>query len=174
MLWWSPDPRAVLFPSEFHSSRSLARTLRRGSYERVVDRNFRAVIEQCAAPRTQASGTWITPEMLAAYCELHRLGFAHSIEVYREGQLAGGLYGVRLGGVFFAESMFSGQRDGSKLALGYLAALCGPNGIAVIDCQLPSPHLHSLGSRELPRAQFQRLLAQHVEVAPVGLRPMEN
>jgi len=120
VLWWSPDPRAVLFPEEFRVSRSLAKTLRNGGFSTSVDRDFPAVIDGCAAPRPASPGTWITSEMRSAYLELHRLGHAHSIEIYREGNLAGGLYGVRLGGVFFGESMFSRERDASKTALARL------------------------------------------------------
>jgi len=162
VLWWSPDPRAVLFPEEFHCSRSLAKTLRNGSFSLSLDRDFAAVIDGCAAPRASSPGTWITSEMRAAYLELHRLGAAHSIEAWRDGTLAGGLYGVRLGGVFFGESMFSRQRDASKAALAHLVALCRRNSLAVIDCQLPSRHLASLGSRTIPRKQFQALLREHV------------
>ena len=162
VLWWSPDPRAVLFPEEFHCSRSLAKTLRKGTFECAIDRDFAATITACAAPRAQSSGTWITPEMHAAYCELHRLGYAHSFEVYRGNKLVGGLYGVRLGGVFFAESMFSRQRDASKVALAHLVSACRSNDVAVIDCQMPSPHLATLGSRTIARVQFQALLRDQI------------
>ncbi|HLY51791.1 MAG TPA: leucyl/phenylalanyl-tRNA--protein transferase, partial [Steroidobacteraceae bacterium] len=164
VLWWSPDPRAVLFPEEFHCSRSLAKTLRNGGFEISLDRDFRAVIDGCAAPRAASPGTWITSDMRAAYLRLQRLGCAHSIEVWRRGELAGGLYGVRLGGVFFGESMFSAVRDASKVALAHLAAVCLRNSIAVIDCQLYSRHLGSLGARTIPRAQFQRLLREQASL----------
>jgi leucyl/phenylalanyl-tRNA--protein transferase len=167
VLWWSPDPRAVLFPEEFHCTRSLARTLRGGTFTHSMDRDFAAVIDGCAAPRAASPGTWITSEMRAAYLELHRLGHAHSIETWQAGSLAGGLYGVRLGGVFFGESMFSRERDASKAALAYLVATCRRNNLVVIDCQLPSRHLASLGSRTIPRSQFQALLDEHVR-APAG------
>jgi len=120
VLWWSPDPRAVLFPAEFRCSRSLSKTLRNGGFGVRIDGNFAAVIDACAAPRPHSLGTWITSEMRNAYVELHRLGYAHSIEAWRAGALAGGLYGVRLGGVFFGESMFSRERDASKVALAHL------------------------------------------------------
>ena len=172
VLWWSPDPRAVLFPEEFRVSRSLAKTLRNGGFSTSVDRDFPAVIDGCAAPRPASPGTWITSEMRSAYLELHRLGHAHSIEIYREGNLAGGLYGVRLGGVFFGESMFSRERDASKAALAHLVALCRRNALTVIDCQLPSRHLASLGARTLPRSRFQALLAAQVGApAPVLVDP---
>ncbi len=169
MLWWSPDPRAVLFPEEFRCTRSLAKTLRNGGFESVIDRDFSAVIESCAAPRPQSLGTWITAEMRDAYIELHRRGYAHSIETWREGQLVGGLYGVRLGGVFFGESMFSRERDASKVALARLVEACRASGIAVIDCQMTSAHLESLGSRRIPRARFQALVREHVASKPVPL-----
>jgi leucyl/phenylalanyl-tRNA---protein transferase len=161
VLWWSPDPRAVLFPEEFRLTRSLAKTLRNRGFAASIDRDFEGVIDGCAAPRTASPGTWITAEMRAAYLELHRLGHAHSIEIRRQGALAGGLYGVRLGGVFFGESMFSRERDASKAALAHLVRLCRRSSLAVIDCQLPSRHLASLGARTIPRAQFQALLAEH-------------
>ena len=171
VLWWSPDPRAVLFPEEFRCTRSLAKTLRNGGLTLSVDRDFAGVIDGCAAPRAASPGTWITPEMRAAYLELHRLGCAHSVEAWRAGVLLGGLYGVRLGGVFFGESMFSRARDASKAALAHLVALCRRNAIAVIDCQLPSRHLASLGARTIPRGKFQALLAEHVRTACEPLLP---
>jgi leucyl/phenylalanyl-tRNA--protein transferase len=169
VLWWSPDPRAVLFPEEFHLSRSLAKTLRRGTFTASLDEDFEGVMEGCAAPRASSPGTWITREMRAAYLQLHRLGHAHSIEIRHAGVLAGGLYGVRLGGVFFGESMFSRRRDGSKAALAHLVALCRRNALAVIDCQLPSQHLASLGARTIPRGQFQALLAEHAHAGAQAL-----
>ena len=162
MLWWSPDPRAVLFPAELRRTRSLEKTLRNGGFETHIDRDFAAVIDGCAAPRASSLGTWITPEMRSAYVELHRGGHAHSFETYLEGRLVGGLYGVRLGGVFFGESMFSRERDASKVALVRLTEHCLAEGIAVIDCQLASRHLQSLGSRSIPRTQFQALLRRYV------------
>lgn len=161
VLWWSPDPRAVLFPEEFRCTRSLAKTLRNGGFTFSVDRDFAGVIDGCAAPRAASPGTWITPEMRAAYLELHRLGCGHSVEAWRADTLAGGLYGVRLGGVFFGESMFSRTRDASKAALAHLVELCRQNGIVAIDCQLPSRHLASLGARTIPRARFRALLREH-------------
>jgi len=162
VLWWSPDPRAVLFPQEFRCTRSLGKTLRNRGFETAMDRDFTAVIEGCAAPRASSLGTWITTEMRAAYLELHRHGYAHSFETYLGDELAGGLYGVRLGGIFFGESMFSRERDASKAALACLVRFALDEGIAVIDCQLPSRHLQSLGSRAIPRSHFQALLRQHV------------
>lgn len=169
VLWWSPDPRAVLFPEEFHCTRSLAKTLRNAGFVVAVDRDFAAVIDRCAAPRPHSLGTWITADMRNAYLELHRLGYAHSIEAWRSGTLAGGLYGVRLGGMFFGESMFSRERDASKVALAQLVQVCLRNSIAVIDCQLPSRHLQSLGARAIPRVQFQALLREHVDLETLPL-----
>jgi leucyl/phenylalanyl-tRNA--protein transferase len=169
VLWWSPDPRAVLFPEEFHRTRSLAKTLRNGGFGCSRDCDFAAVIDGCAAPRAGSPGTWITSDMRTAYLELHRLGHAHSIEVWRSGELAGGLYGVRLGGVFFGESMFSRARDASKVALAQLVEVCRHNDIAVIDCQLPSRHLQSLGSRSIPRSRFQALLREHARIGAPAL-----
>jgi len=154
VLWWSPDPREVLLPAEFHCSRSLARRLHRGDFQWRLDTAFEAVIDGCAAPRARSPGTWITPDMREAYCALHARGLAHSAEAWRNGQLAGGLYGVRLGKVFYGESMFSRETDGSKAAIAGLVRHCLDEGIELIDCQLPNPHLRSLGSRALPRAEF--------------------
>ena len=169
VLWWSPDPRAVLFPDEFHVSRSLAKTLRNGGFRIAVDEDFEAIIDACAAPRAHSLGTWITDEMRAAYLTLHRLGHAHSVEAWLGADLVGGLYGVRLGGVFFGESMFSRARDASKVALAHLVAVCRRNSIAVIDCQLASRHLASLGARSIPRRQFQALLEEWVSLEPADL-----
>jgi leucyl/phenylalanyl-tRNA---protein transferase len=171
VLWWSPDPRAVLFPEEFRCARSLAKTLRNGGFGLSLNTDFAGVIDGCAAPRAASPGTWITLEMRAAYLELHRLGCGHSVEVRREGALVGGLYGVRLGGVFFGESMFSIARDASKAALAHLVALCRRNAIVAIDCQLPSRHLASLGARTIPRARFQALLREHVRTVCEPLLP---
>jgi leucyl/phenylalanyl-tRNA---protein transferase len=170
VLWWSPDPRAVLFPEEFRISHSLAKTLRNGGFSLSLDRDFAAVIDGCAAPRAASPGTWITSEMRAAYLQLHALGHAHSIEVWRGDALAGGLYGVRLGGVFFGESMFSRARDASKVALAHLVAVSRASALAVIDCQLPSRHLMSLGARVIPRSQFQALLREQAHVPEAALR----
>lgn len=161
VLWWSPDPREVLFPAEFHRSRSLERRLRRGAYKVTLDHDFAAVITGCATARGPDTGTWITPEMRAAYQELHRQGIAHSIEVWAGDELAGGLYGVRCGRVFCGESMFSLRTDASKVALAWLAAHALENGIALIDCQMASAHLRSLGSRPLPRRQFLEFLGEN-------------
>lgn len=159
VLWWSPDPREVLFPQEFHLSRSLARTLRRGLFRITENTAFAAVIDACAAARAVDRGTWITPQMRAAYLELHRLGHAHSIETWAGEELVGGLYGVRTGPVFCGESMFSRRDDASKAALAWLVDQCAARAIVLIDCQTPSAHLRGLGSRAMPRSQFLEFLA---------------
>ncbi len=176
VLWWSPDPRAVLFPDEFRCSRSLGKSLRNAGFSVTIDQDFPAVIDCCAAPRPHSLGTWITSDMRSAYIELHRLQFAHSIETRRGGELVGGLYGVRLGGVFFGESMFSRERDASKVALAHLVEVCCRNSLELIDCQLPSRHLESLGSRIVPRVQFQALLRKLIPQEPQRLRaqPLER
>jgi leucyl/phenylalanyl-tRNA--protein transferase len=161
VLWWSPDPRAVLFPAELRVSRSLRKRIRNAGFETRLDTAFAAVIEQCAEPRASGEGTWLTADMIAAYTELHALGLAHSVESWHDGVLVGGLYGVRLGQVFFGESMFSRTADGSKIALVRLIDEARARGIVVIDCQIASPHLESLGSRSIPRTEFIALLAQH-------------
>ena len=156
ILWWSPDPRAVLCPAKLKISRSLRKTLKRGHFEVTFDTAFREVMLACAAPRAQhpGGGTWITDDMVAAYCALHAQGIAHSVEVWHERQLAGGLYGVALGGVFFGESMFTRITDASKVALATLAQALNARGFTLIDCQLPSAHLASLGAGQIPRNQF--------------------
>lgn len=154
VLWWSPDPREILLPQEFRRSRSLQRSLRLRGFEWRQDGDFAAVIGACAAPRSRSPGTWITPEMKQAYLRLHQRGVAHSYEIWRDGLLLGGLYGVRLGRVFFGESMFSREADASKAALAGLVERSGELGIELIDCQLPSAHLRSLGSRPVPRSTF--------------------
>jgi leucyl/phenylalanyl-tRNA--protein transferase len=172
VLWWAPDPREVLFPKEFRASRSLQKTLRNRGYRSLIDQDFRAVIEGCAAPRAASAGTWITSDMQKAYADLHARGFAHSIETYLGEELVGGLYGVRVGSVFFGESMFSRERDASKIALAHLVETCLHNNIVVIDCQLPSRHLRSLGSRPISRAQFRALVSTHAapEALPIRIR----
>ena len=159
VLWWSPDPREVLPVEALHVSRSLARTLRRAHFDVAIDTDFAAVIDACAAPRARSPGTWITPEMRTAYLRLHALGAAHSVEVRHGTELVGGVYGVAVGRAFSGESMFSRATDASKVALVALAEWCRGRGHALIDCQLPSAHLRSLGSRPMPRAEFLVYLA---------------
>lgn len=159
ILWWSPDPRMVLFPAELKISRSLRKTLNKRAYEIRVDTAFRQVMEACAAPR-DGHGTWITPAMIEAYAELHRQGLAHSIETWVDGQLAGGLYGVSLGRMFYGESMFSRATDASKIAFVHLVRQLQRWGFGLIDCQMKTAHLAAFGAREIPRAEFgQRLTA---------------
>jgi leucyl/phenylalanyl-tRNA--protein transferase len=160
ILWWSPDPRMVLFPDELRISRSLAKTLRNADYRVRLDTAFTAVIDACAStPREGQPGTWITREMRAAYAELFRLGYAHSVETWIDGKLAGGLYGVAVGRAFYGESMFSHRRDSSKIALAHLCAHLKQRGFGIIDCQMKTEHLASLGARPLPRREFLSQLA---------------
>ncbi|MGH8131210.1 MAG: leucyl/phenylalanyl-tRNA--protein transferase [Steroidobacteraceae bacterium] len=166
ILWWAPDPRAVLLPSEFRISRSLARSIAKRGYETRIDTAFAAVIEACAGPRRGMAGTWITPEMHEAYVMLHRRGLAHSFETWHEGRLVGGLYGVALGRMFFGESMFTRATDASKVALARLVAECRAREVPLIDCQMPSPHLTSLGSRNFPRPDFESRLARLIVRGP--------
>lgn len=154
ILWWSPDPRMVLFPNEFVPSRSLRKRLRRGDYEIRVDSAFTEVMKACAAPRPGQRGTWITPSMLEAYTRLYRLGYAHSVETWIAGELVGGLYGVAIGRVFFGESMFYRVPDASKIAFAHLVAQLRAWGYGLIDCQVSTRHLASLGAREIPRKEF--------------------
>jgi leucyl/phenylalanyl-tRNA--protein transferase len=166
ILWWSPDPRAVLFPGEFHISRSLAKTLRNRGCETRLDSAFAEVVGRCADADLRPEGTWISPDMQSAYLELHRLGHAHSVETWQAGRLVGGLYGVALGKVFFGESMFSVERDASKVALARLVEESKARGIGLIDCQMTSPHLASLGARCIPRARFRTLLSAAIPHDP--------
>jgi len=156
VLWWSPDPRMVLFPEEVKISRTLRKTLRSGIYEVRMDTAFEQVMRACAAPRDAQGGTWITEDMLAAYVRLHLMGVAHSVETWHEGVLAGGLYGVDIGRMFYGESMFSRKSDASKVALIHLAAQLQQWGYGMIDCQMHTPHLASLGAREISRSEFIR------------------
>jgi leucyl/phenylalanyl-tRNA--protein transferase len=168
ILWWSPDPRMVLFPEEFNCSRSLKKTLRNGPYETRADTAFGATIRACAAPRRNGPETWLNDEMIASYEALHALGFAHSIETYQADELMGGLYGIQLGQVFFGESMFSAGRDASKVALARLVEECRARDIQLIDCQVASSHLASLGAREVSRHAFVTLLRRYARRSPTG------
>ena len=171
ILWWSPDPRAVLFPAELRLSRSLRRSIRSRGYETRLDSAFGAVLAGCAAPRAGQPGTWITAAMRRAYGALHGLGLAHSVETWRDGRLVGGLYGVALGRVFFGESMFSRETEASKVALARLVDECGIRGVELIDCQQQTDHLATLGSRPIPRAEFTALLARLADPARDLWRP---
>jgi leucyl/phenylalanyl-tRNA--protein transferase len=154
ILWWCPDPRAVLWPDELRISRSLRRSLRNRGFEFKVNTSFDAVVAGCAAPRSYGGGTWITAEMAAAYSRLHELGWAHSFETWHEGHLVGGLYGVVLGQIFFGESMFSRATDASKVALAHAIELLVAGGIELVDCQVASAHTVSLGAVDISREQF--------------------
>ena len=159
ILWWSPDPRMVLFPDEIKIGRSLAKTLRNKAYEVRLDTAFTEVVAACAAaPRDGQAGTWITAEMRAAYGRLHALGFAHSIETWIGDELVGGLYGVAIGRVFYGESMFARATDASKIALAHLGVQLRRLGFGIIDCQMETAHLASLGARPIPRREFRALL----------------
>jgi leucyl/phenylalanyl-tRNA---protein transferase len=171
ILWWSPDPRMVLFVDEFRVSRSLRRRVQGGAFDIRIDTAFRSVVEACAAtPRDGQGGTWITPEIVDAYCEMHRLGFGHSVEAWRDGHLVGGLYGLALGGVFFGESMFAHETDASKVALVHLVARLQRLNVRLVDCQQETRHLASLGARPIPRERFAALLAEliHSTDPPAG------
>ncbi|MBO0367462.1 leucyl/phenylalanyl-tRNA--protein transferase [Pseudomonas putida] len=163
ILWWSPDPRTVLFPDELHVSRSLAKLIRQQRYQVSFDTDFETVIAACAAPRDYADGTWITDPMRAAYCELHRRGFAHSVEVRENGELVGGLYGLAMGRLFFGESMFSRADNASKVGFVTLVEHLRAAGFVLIDCQMPTNHLHSLGARAISRESFAEHLARHLD-----------
>lgn len=163
LLWWSPDPRTVLLPEEFHLSRSLAKLLRQQRYRVTFDQDFAAVIEGCAGPRSYADGTWITDSMRAAYLELHQRGLAHSVEVWDGEQLVGGLYGLAMGQLFFGESMFSRADNASKIGFATLVSKLRDWGFVLIDCQMPTRHLHSFGARPIARAEFAHFLQQHLD-----------
>tara|TARA_B100000945_G_scaffold312669_1_gene307540 strand:+ start:986 stop:1678 length:693 start_codon:yes stop_codon:yes gene_type:complete len=164
ILWWCPNPRLVLFPKELKISRSLRKVLRKKDFKISFDSAFSNVIKACADVRTkQGKGTWIIPEMQQAYTELHQEGYAHSVESWLNGELVGGLYGISLGQCFFGESMFSTVNDSSKAALVALTEFSKQVGIKIIDCQMTTPHLLSLGAREIDRESFLRKLNQYLE-----------
>jgi leucyl/phenylalanyl-tRNA--protein transferase len=160
ILWWSPDPRMVLFPAELQVTRSLAKRLSRRDYEVRTDTAFRAVMEGCAAPRVGQPGTWITPPMLDAYTTLHAAGYAHSVETWMGGRLVGGLYGVAIGRVFYGESMFARVTDASKVAFVHLVRQLYQWEFGLIDCQMRTAHLASLGAREISRPNFTSRLRE--------------
>ncbi len=159
ILWWSPSNRCVLIPEQLHISKSLRRCLRQCQFRLSTDTAFTEVIEACAAPRSDENGTWIIDEMIEAYCQLHRLGHAHSVEVWAGDELAGGIYGVAVGGVFCGESMFSGRTNGSKVAMAYLCQWLVDQGFNLLDCQINNPHLESMGAQLVPREQYLSWLA---------------
>jgi leucyl/phenylalanyl-tRNA---protein transferase len=154
ILWWSPDPRMVLFPGEFKISRTLRKTLQRKQYEMRCDSDFEQVMRACSMPREGQNGTWIQEEMIKAYVRLHNAGYAHSVETWMDNELVGGLYGVSIGRMFYGESMFSRRTDASKIALAYLTAQLKRWNVGMIDCQMNTAHLASLGAREIPRKEF--------------------
>jgi leucyl/phenylalanyl-tRNA--protein transferase len=163
ILWWSPNPRLVLFPEEFHLSKRLGRTIRQQVFSITFDADFSGVINQCANLRLDGGeGTWLDEAMIEAYCKLHELGHAHSVECRQEGKLVGGLYGVSLGAAFFGESMFSLVRDSSKVALAGLVERLKGWDFGLIDCQVGTGHLQRLGAREIPGEEFSARLAQAV------------
>ena len=165
LLWWSPDPRMVLPTDELKVSRSLAKSIRNRGFEVRVDTAFAAVLEGCAGPRRDQPGTWLGPEMREAYLRLHQLGYAHSFETWRDGSLQGGLYGMAIGRMFFGESMFSRSTDASKVALAALVGELRERGFPLIDCQMNTSHLTSLGAREIRRADFLRAVSALVNYA---------
>jgi leucyl/phenylalanyl-tRNA--protein transferase len=169
ILWWSPDPRCVMFPDEFHVSRRLAREMRGTAAEVRFNTVFPDVVAGCAAPRRSQPGTWITADMQAAYVELHRAGWAHSIEIWEDGALAGGLYGVAIGRLFFGESMFSRRSNASKYALFVLSKVLSNQGFELIDCQVASGHLLTLGAALLPRHEFATILDSACDPATTSL-----
>lgn len=168
ILWWSPDPRMVLFPEELHVTRSMRKTLRTADFEVTADRDFRQVIMECRGPRHGVHDTWITPQMVEAYLDLHKAGYAHSVETWIDGKLAGGLYGVAIGHAFFGESMFTRVTDASKIALVTLTRQLLAWNFGIIDCQMRTEHLASFGAREIPRDEFAQRLVELVDYASVS------
>lgn len=165
ILWWSPNPRTALFPERLRISRSLRKTLRRGRFGATMDREFDAVIQACAEPRGEDGGTWLVPDMIAAYRRLHGHGYAHSVEVWQDGALVGGLYGVAIGRVFFGESMFTRVSDASKVSLVHLCRTLTERGFGLIDCQVLTGHLIRMGAEQIPREDFIRLLDRWCSLA---------
>lgn len=172
ILWWSPNPRAVLIPKDIKVSRSARKIIGKGLFTTTLDQGFRDVVTACSRPRNDDSGTWITAPMIEAYCRLHELNFAHSAECWFEGRLVGGLYGVAMGRVFFGESMFSLKPNASKIALIHLAHQLDKWQYVLIDCQVQSQHLRSLGAIDMPRAKFIELLAEWCKV-PGRVKPWQ-
>lgn len=168
ILWWSPDPRTVLRPDEVHVSRSLAKVMRQGRFQVTFDQAFADVIDACAAPRDYTDQTWITDTMRQAYIQLHALGYAHSVEVWDGERLVGGLYGMAIGQLFFGESMFSRADNASKVGFVTLARHLAASGFVLIDCQMPTRHLESLGAAAIPRARFVELLRQHIDAPSIA------
>ena len=166
ILWWSPDPRMVLFFDEFKVSKSLAKTIRSGKFEIRFDSEFANVMAACAAPRGEHSGTWILPPMQAAYTLLNEIGFAHSAEAWRDGELVGGLYGIAMGRMFYGESMFARETDASKVAFVAMVEKLKADGFGLIDCQQETNHLASFGARPIPRKEFTQHLQELITLNP--------
>ena len=173
ILWWSPDPRMVVSPGQERITPSLRKTLRRGAYEVRCDTAFAEVMRACAAPRSYADGTWIVEDIIAAYCALHEQGWAHCIETWMDGKLVGGLYGVAIGRAFFGESMFHRATDASKIAFAHLARLLAREGFAIMDCQMSTGHLASLGGFDMPRSEYIAGLREWAQNAVAGKWPAD-
>lgn len=169
ILWWSPDPRTVLYAENLHISRSMQKVLNKAAYQVSFNRAFEEVMNACAEPRDYTNDTWITAAVKQGYFALHQAGYAHSIEVWHDDDLVGGLYGVAIGCAFMGESMFSRQTNASKYALIHLSRQLHSAGFHFMDCQVPSPHLHSLGATDIPRRQFQQALAKAIACKPTFL-----
>jgi len=174
ILWWSPNPRMVVFPDQVRITRSLRKTLRNKRFEVRLDHDFAAVIHACAAPREPGGGTWITPAIEAAYIRMHQLGYAHSVETWIDGELVGGLYGMALGRAFYGESMFSRCTDASKIAFVHLTRFLEQHDFRVLDCQMTTSHLTSLGGREIPRERFVKMLQTLTREGPPPARWPED
>lgn len=168
ILWWSPDPRMVLLPEQLHVSRSLAKLIRQQHFQVTFDQDFAAVIHACAEPRAYADGTWITRDIEQAYLELHQRGIAHSVEVWLQGQLVGGLYGIALGRLFFGESMFSRSDNASKVGFATLVSHLKARGFALIDCQMHTSHLERFGARPISRQAFADYLRRYLDTPADG------
>ena len=171
ILWWSPNPRTVVFPNQLHISNSLRKTLRKGTYRVTFDQCFHQVMKYCAAPRAYTDQTWISDEMIAGYCALHERGLAHSVEVWREHELVGGLYGMALGKIFFGESMFSRADNASKVGFAHLVRQLRAWDFKLIDCQVANDHLFSLGATEIPREEFQQMLIDFTDTSSANPLP---
>jgi len=175
ILWWSPDPRMVLFPEHFHLSRRLKKTIRQNKFQLTFDTSFEQVMRACAQPRPTQPETWITPSMLRAYAELHQQGFAHSFESWNNGKLVGGLYGIAIGKVFFGESMFSFETDASKVAFANAVTLLTDWGYELIDCQVASEHLATFGASDIDRGTFIKhlRLKTNLSISSTAWRPID-
>ena len=165
ILWWSPDPRCVLYPEKIKISRSLSKTLKKQPFSITVDKAFAEVVKSCAAPRAKQAGTWISDQMFNAYLNMHKLGYAHSIECWQDDQLVGGLYGIALGKIFFGESMFSTRSDASKIALVYLSDFLQKRNFKLIDSQVHTDHMTSMGAEMMSRDEFETIVRQYSQLS---------